>query len=346
MALDFRVLGPLEICRDGVATPLGPAMQRSLLAALLLEPNRVVPTDRLMSTIWDGEPPRSAVANIRTYTSRLRAILTDGRDGTRLSGRSPGYSVTVREGELDVNVFDRLTRFGRSAMAAGRLERAAQLFGEALALWRGSAAEDVRRTTMLDRRLAALDECRLATTEDWLDARQRLGEGAQLIDILRRLTVENPLRERMWGQLMIALYLAGDAGGALAAFHQARQALVENVGIEPGPELAALQRAVLTRDPALSRRGRSTSSGEQATGGTGDRAGLGREAGIETDSARRTITSTVRLTVQLEVASVDLAATTERLALVFGDLAIRPALRISPIAGLAVSRSGEKRQTS
>lgn len=315
MAMSFNILGPLEVRCDGVALPLGPCLQRSLLAALLLEPNRVVPVDRIMSTLWDDEPPRSAAANVRTYTSRLRGALVDGCGGSRLAGRNPGYAVDVREGELDLDAFDRLTRSGRAALADGRPEQAERDLAAALALWRGTAAEDIRRTTTLDRRLAALDESRLAATEDWIAARQQLGEDAELVDVLRRLTGENPLRERLWCRLVLALYTMGDTGGALAAFRQARRAIVECLGIEPGPELAAVHEAVLARDPALSPRAWSTFPAPQAGRGT-HRSGSG--------AARRASGSKVRMTVQMELATVDLALATERLALAFGDLAVEP----------------------
>lgn len=304
MGLSFRILGPLEVWRDGLPVRLGPGKQRCLLTALLLEPNRVVAVDRLVSAIWDGEPPRSAIANVRTYASGLRGVLADDRGASRLAGRNPGYAVAVEEGELDLAVFSRLTRAGSTALAAGRAVEAVEALGEAVALWRGSAAEDVCRSAALDRWLTALDEQRLATIEDWVEARQMLSDDGGLVGDLRRLTGDYPLRERMWRGLVLALYRAGDVSGALAAFRQAREAIVEDLGVEPGPELTWLHEAVLARDPALDGRARSAPSDgaadpQQEPGGA----------------------SPTRMTIHLELESVDLADVTERLTLAFGDLA-------------------------
>lgn len=251
MAMSFSMLGPLEVRSAGVALELGPGLQRSLLVALLLEPNRVLPKDRIVATLWDGEPPKSARANVRTYVSRLRGVLVDERNAARVGARQSGYLLGVQEGEPDLEVFDRLAREGRAALAAGQWARAESRLAAALALWCGTAAQDVRRTMALGPRLAALDGSRLAATEDWITARQHLGAGPELIGLLRRLTGEHPLRERLWSRLIAAVYAGGDAGGALTVYRQARAALVENLGIDPGPELAALHRAILARDPAL-----------------------------------------------------------------------------------------------
>jgi DNA-binding SARP family transcriptional activator len=202
-------------------------------------------------------------------------------------------------------VFNRLTRAGSTALAAGRAVEAVEALGEAVALWRGSAAEDVCRSAALDRWLTALDEQRLATIEDWVEARQMLSDDGGLVGDLRRLTGDYPLRERMWRGLVLALYRAGDVSGALAAFRQARQAIVEDLGVEPGPELTWLHEAVLARDPALDGRARSAPSDGAESGGA----------------------SPTRMTIHLELDSVDLADVTERLTLAFGDLALgrRPA---------------------
>jgi DNA-binding SARP family transcriptional activator len=271
----FQLLGPLTVWHQNTPLPLGPAKQRSLLAALLLEPDRVVAMDRLVLALWDGTPPPSAVSNVRTYASRLRRLLADvdadaaararrdahpdgpghhdgpGHPAARVIGRSPGYQVSVADGELDLALFRELARTGHAALAAGQNARAARAFEEALALWQGDAAEDVYRSALLDRVLGSLDEQRLAVTEGWITARQRLGEDAELIDELRRLSSDHPLRERLWCQLMLSLYRVGDIGGALAAYRLARATLAESLGVDPGPELVRLHQAVLARDPAL-----------------------------------------------------------------------------------------------
>jgi DNA-binding SARP family transcriptional activator len=251
VTLRFHLLGPLRVTRDGVDVPIGSPKQRCVLAALLLEANRAVAVERLVSVVWDAEPPRSAVPNIRTYASRLRTQLLDGRGGPRLIRREPGYLVSVLDGELDLAVFQRLARDGRSASAGGDAELAARLLGQAAGLWRGDAAEDVTRTIALGRRLGALDEERLVVVEDWIEARQALGLHAEVLPELRRLTAAHPLRERLWVHLIRTLYQVGDVAGALQAARRICAVLAEGLGVEPGPELADLHRAVLSRDPCL-----------------------------------------------------------------------------------------------
>ncbi|MER7004830.1 BTAD domain-containing putative transcriptional regulator [Dactylosporangium sp. NPDC000555] len=153
--------------------------------------------------------------------------------------------------ELDLTAFRGLSQAGRAALAEGQANHAVELLGRALALWRGAAAEDVERSAALDRCLGALDEQRLVAVEDWIDAKQRLGEGGSLIAELRSLVDEHPLRERLWSSLVLALYRSGDVAGALTVFGHARRSLAEHLGVDPGPELTRLHHAVLRRDPAL-----------------------------------------------------------------------------------------------
>ncbi|HET8684385.1 MAG TPA: BTAD domain-containing putative transcriptional regulator [Micromonosporaceae bacterium] len=226
--------------------------QRILLTALLLDANSVVSLDRLVWTLWGEASPPSAIANVRTYISRLRHLLTDHTGQSRVSGRAPGYLVHIAEDELDLEVFGRRVDAARGALADGQTERAATQFEQALALWYGMAAEDIPRSlTGLGARLAALDEQRLTTIEDWVDARLKLGEHTRVVAELRQLTSQHPLRERLWSLLMLSLYGAGDVGGALAAYGEARHTLAEELGVDPGPELTRLHLAVLARDPAI-----------------------------------------------------------------------------------------------
>ena len=251
LAWQFRVLGSLEVCCDGVPVPTGPAKQKCVLTALLLEHNRVVPVDRLVSAVWGNEPPRSSMANIRTYASRLRAVLTGRAQRSLLHSRPPGYLLAAEEEELDLALFHRHTTSGRAASRAGRLPEAEAEFRLALRLWRGAAAEDLSRASGLGGRLTALNEQRLAVLEEWIETRQLLGEHGALIGELRQLTIDHPLRERFWHQLIVSLYRTGDVGGALQACAQARVTLVDQLGLDPGPGLTELHRAVLARDPEL-----------------------------------------------------------------------------------------------
>jgi DNA-binding SARP family transcriptional activator len=251
MGWEFRLLGPLELRRDGAAVATGSVKQRMLLASLLLDANRVVSVNRLIATLWERDPPTSAIANIRTYASQLRLTLTDGNGDSRLAGRPPGYLLTAADDELDLAVFTQRAAAGRAAMSRGELRQAVGAFREALARWRGAAGEDTCRSGLLATRLAGLDQQRLTVIEEMVAARQQLGENAQLIPELRQLTYEHPLREQFWQQLIVCLYRTGDIAGALDAYEQARSALVRDLGVDPGSELSALYQAVLSRDPAL-----------------------------------------------------------------------------------------------
>ncbi|WP_328708300.1 AfsR/SARP family transcriptional regulator [Microbispora hainanensis] len=246
--LRFGLLGPVEVRRNGRPVPLGSPKQRALLTALLLEPNRVVSIDRLVMAVWDEEPPRSAVANVRTYVNRLRGTLGDG---DRLTARPPGYVLTVHPGELDVSEFADALRQGRQALSAGRPETALRHLSAALTRWRGAPAEDVPRSAALGPRLDALAEQRCLALEAQAEARLMLGEHADAVPELRETVAAHPTRERLWGSLMLALYRTGDSAATLAAYGQARAFLAEELGVEPGPELAELHRRILRRDPAL-----------------------------------------------------------------------------------------------
>ncbi|MGI5151974.1 AfsR/SARP family transcriptional regulator [Plantactinospora sp. CA-294935] len=253
LRLRFALLGPVRVWRDGRPVRVNGVRPRTLLTALLLEPNRPVSLDHLIELIWEGPPPVSAVANLRTYATRLRTSLGGSPEAgrSRLATTSGGYLLRVGPEELDLQVFADRLRLGRTALAAGDPARAATQLAAALALWRGDAASDVPRSPALAARLSALDESRQLAIECHLRARLGLGGSEDLVGDLRRLTLVYPTRETLWGQLMVALYRRGDVAPALAAYGRAREALREQLGVEPGPELIALHRAILNRDPRL-----------------------------------------------------------------------------------------------
>ncbi|GAA2355700.1 regulatory protein AfsR [Catellatospora methionotrophica] len=252
MDLRFRILGPVQVQAGGTTLNLGSSKQRTLLAALLLEPNTVVPLDRLIAALWEGPPPASAVANLRTYASRLRTALGQATGASPVLGRTTGYLVEADPDTVDACVFDQAVDAGHKAAADGDAALAAGHFGRALALWTGPAAQDVPRFPQgLGVALEALDEQRLSTVEAWLDVRLRQGEGAPVVAELRRLAAAHPLRERLWALLVSGLYAVGDTAGALAAYGSARQVLADELGVDPGPELARVHRAVLHREPVL-----------------------------------------------------------------------------------------------
>ncbi|MFD0636037.1 AfsR/SARP family transcriptional regulator [Catenulispora yoronensis] len=152
---------------------------------------------------------------------------------------------------MDLAEFRAKARAGRQELAAGRAGQAVRTLGAALRLWRGAPAGDVRPSLSLERRLSAIEDERLSCVEDWVEARQRVGDDAGLVVELRELTAAHPLRERLWCRLVLALYRSGDVSGALTAFRQARDTLVRELGVDPGPELTGLHRAVLARDRDL-----------------------------------------------------------------------------------------------
>jgi DNA-binding SARP family transcriptional activator/tetratricopeptide (TPR) repeat protein/transcriptional regulator with XRE-family HTH domain len=249
----FRVLGPLEL-RDGAGrlVRLGAPKQRTLLAVLLLHANRAVGSDVLVEALWGERPPVLAMGGLRTYVSALRRML--GMDATpgapRIAALPGGYQLTVAAQELDLLVFERCAGEGQRALADRQTALAAAQLGRALGLWRGRAFEDVPLGEGLSGELARLQERRLVVVEEWVEACLALGRHGGLVPELRRLVMAEPLRERLWGQWMLALYRSGRQAEALAAYQQLRGRLVEELGIEPGPPLQQLQRRILRGDVA------------------------------------------------------------------------------------------------
>jgi YVTN family beta-propeller protein len=243
----YGILGPLEV-RDGErAVALADGRQRLLLAVLLLHANQAVSSDRLIDALWGEAPPASAKGSLHNLVSGLRKALGN----RRLVTHGHGYLLQVADEELDARRFDALSTGGRAALAADQPERAAKLLRDALALWRGPAFGDLAYESALQDGAASLEERRLAAVDDRIDADLALGRHAELIAELDRLVAEHPLRERLRGQQMLALYRAGRQAHALSAYADARRHLVEQLGIEPGPVLRELERAVLEHDPAL-----------------------------------------------------------------------------------------------
>ncbi|MGH3680196.1 MAG: BTAD domain-containing putative transcriptional regulator [Natronosporangium sp.] len=246
MPYEFRILGPVGLAEDGEAVPLGPPKRQAIMAALLLEPNRPVPQSQLTNAVWSGPPPRSAGSNVRTHVAALRKVL-----GHRLRFHRGGYELRVEEAELDAVQFTRLAVAGRAALGSGQPMVALMQLGRALELWRGKAGDGVPRGTWLDARFVHLDQQRLEVFEDHVTARlYTLGFAEIAADLRRHLTMW-PTRERCWELLMLALYRSGDPTAALAAYREAREVLVGQLGIEPGPDLQRLHQAMLQRDPAL-----------------------------------------------------------------------------------------------
>jgi predicted ATPase/DNA-binding SARP family transcriptional activator len=246
--MEFLVLGPLEIRKHGQPVRVRASKERALLAVLLLHPNEVVSRDRLIGALWGERPPATAANAVQVYVSQLRKAL--GEKG-RLLTRAPGYVLEVPAGASDLERFDDLAERGRAALEAGSPEDAARMFGEALALWRGPALADVELEGPLRLERERLEESRLDVLEDRIEAELALGHHGELVGELERLVVEHPYRERLRGQLILALYRAGRQAEALEVYRRTRRTLVDELGIEPGPALARLEQAILRQEPAL-----------------------------------------------------------------------------------------------
>ena len=230
---EFCLLGPLEVRSNGRALELGGQKQRILLAMLLLDANRVVSSDRLIEGIWEESPTPTAQKGLQVLVSHLRKVL--GRE--RVASRAPGYALQVGPGELDLDRFETLKGEGR--------------FDVALALWRGAPLADFAYNRFAQAEIARLEELRLAAVEGRIDQDLAHGHHVELVAELEALTREHPSRERLIGQLLLALYRAGRQADALDAYQGARHALVDELGIEPGQPLRELQQRILRQDPAL-----------------------------------------------------------------------------------------------
>src|SRR5262245_32659285 len=245
--MEFRILGPLEVSGTGGEVPLGGPKPRALLAVLLLHGNEVVPTDRLIDELWGEDAPDDAAAALRVNVSRLRKALPQGV----LTTRSPGYLVRIGPDELDLHRFERLVAEGRSLLARGLAADASERLRDALSLWRGPALADFAYESFAQAAIARLEEIRLAAVELRIDADLALGRHGELVGELEALVAEHPLRERLRMYLMTALYRSDRQAEALEAYHDARRALVDTLGIEPSAALRDLERAILRHDPAL-----------------------------------------------------------------------------------------------
>jgi DNA-binding SARP family transcriptional activator len=253
--LQFRALGPLELSRDDRLLDLGPPKQRALLGMLLVHANRVVSIDRLLEELWSGEPPANARHAVHVYVSALRKLLAPCRESAEsrhvLVSRRPGYLLLVSPEQVDIARFEHAVTEGRQALAEGRAGEAAELLRRGLALWRGPALADIADEPFARPHITRLEELRLTALEARIEADLVLGCHAELVGELEVLVGEHPLRERLWHQLMRALYGTGRQGEALEVYESARALLEESLGVDPGVELRELQLAVLRQDPAL-----------------------------------------------------------------------------------------------
>ena len=251
----FRVLGPLEVETDNGPVVLGGQKERLLLAQLLTRPNQVVPVEALVRGLWGEHPPPTAAKTLQSHVVRLRRALEPARArgaaGEVLVTREPGYLLRVAPRAVDAARFEELTTAGRRALSDGSVELAGSLLREALGLWRGRAFEEFLDADFGAAESDRLAELRLVALEDRIEADLRLGRHRELVAELEGLVREQPLRERLWAQLMLALYRSGRQADALLAYQRARSVLVEELGIDPGADLRRLHTAILAQDPAL-----------------------------------------------------------------------------------------------
>ena len=244
--LEFRVLGPLEVLDGGSPLPLGGRNQRALLTLLLLRANEAVSAERLVDQLWGEHPPRTATTSLQNTVSQLRKLLGPGL----LHTRPTGYLLEVDGAQLDLARFEQLVRKARDATESP--DRAA-LLRDALALWRGAPLADMELETFAQAEIHRLEDLRLGALEDRIAADLDTGADAQLVAEVESLVRVHPLRERLRSHLMLALYRSGRQAEALSAYHAARRTLVEELGIEPGPELQALYGSILRQERSLVR---------------------------------------------------------------------------------------------
>lgn len=251
--VEFRVLGPLEIVDGSRRVSVPQAKQRTLLAALLIHANEVVSADRLLDELWGPEPPRSGVKAVHYHVSKLRRVLRPERgdgDRDRLQTRPPGYVLEVAPDELDATRFERLADEGRLALDDDPA-RAEVLLNQALTLWRGPAYGEFEFEDFARAEIGRLEEMRLGVVEDRLEAMLALGRTQEAVTALESLLHDQPLRERLWGMLMLGLYRLGRQAEALRAFGEASRRLGEELGIEPTEDLRRLEERILLHDPDL-----------------------------------------------------------------------------------------------
>lgn len=244
-----RVLGPLEVTVDGVTLDLGGALPRRLLTALIAAGGQAVPDDRLIDTIWSGHPPAKAGTALQSYVSRLRAALGPA-ERHRLARAGGGYQLLP--GEVDTRQFEALVSSGRAAYDEGHPDQALTDLARAIDLWRGEPFIDLTGTTLVEAEVIRLDELREVALEELAASRLAQGDAAGAAAELAQLVKAAPLRERRWELLATAYYREGRQGDALAAIHQARAVLAEELGVDPGPGLIAVEKQVFAQDPRLS----------------------------------------------------------------------------------------------
>ncbi|MCA1702838.1 MAG: AfsR/SARP family transcriptional regulator, partial [Actinobacteria bacterium] len=249
--MEFRILGPLEVADEGRPVALPGSRERAVLVLLLLSSNRVVPAERLVEDLWGGKAQKGAAGALRVFVSRLRKALREAGGDAIVLTKPPGYLLQIERDALDAARFEDLLTEGREHAARGDHETAAARLRQALSLWRGPALADMADTLVAQAEAARLEEARLAALEERVEADLACGRHMEVVPELDQLTTAHPLRERLWGQRMVALYRSGRQADALRVYQELRRLLDEELGLEPNPEVTRLENAILRHAPEL-----------------------------------------------------------------------------------------------
>jgi len=249
-SVEFRILGPLEVVHDSRPVRVGAAKEQAVLAVLLLHAGEVVSRERLIDELWGESPPPTAARAVNVYVSQLRkALAVNGADP--IATRAGGYAIHVAPTALDAARFEDLVGEARARVAAGDVEAAAKLLRDALALWRGPALAGLALESFARNEVDRLEELRLGALVDRIDCDLALARHESVVGELEVLVAQHPLRERLRAQYMLALYRCERQADALRAYQDARQTLVDELGLEPSPSLQRLERGILNHDRAL-----------------------------------------------------------------------------------------------
>ncbi len=243
--LEIRLLGPFEVLAGGTLADVGGSKRQALLAMLALRRGRMVDVDALVDGLWGEELPAAPRNALHHHIARLRAAL----GGESIVGSSDGYA--LKGARVDAVLFEELLAETRATLRDGDLRSAADAVESALALWRGPALQGLTGTAWFSAEARRLEALHVDAVEEDFEIRLALGEHRELTPALRAALADNPFRERLWGQLMLALYRSGRQADALETFQEARRVLADELGLEPGPELRRLQEAILAHDPAI-----------------------------------------------------------------------------------------------
>jgi DNA-binding SARP family transcriptional activator len=250
MSLDFGVLGPLQAAVDGAPMSLGTPKQRAVLAMLVINRNRPVGVDSLITAVWEEVAPPGARASLHTYVSNLRKLFAAGSTAPDVLVNSPpGYRLEVAEKNCDIGRFTIAKSAGMHEAAAGRFEQASSQLSAALAEWRGPVLEDLRDLQFVEAFATALGEEKMVAHAAWAEAEIACGRAYAMTGELETLVAEHPYREPLWAQLITAYYLSDRQSDALDAFQRLKTTLADDLGIDPGPTVRSLHERILRQEP-------------------------------------------------------------------------------------------------